>query len=259
MVKKKTNEIVKFDVGEIQVTPGTIVFTEYESLKQQALDLAYNIEMVEVTDENIKTSKKMVAAVSKRVKEIEDRRIAIKKDMLQAYNDFEAQVKEIVNIVKGAESIVRDQVREMEERERDEKREAIHEIFTKRLKHYKFDNMIGFDDFIKPNHLNKTTTMKSIENEMVEWLEKKETDFQVIKSLPNAEEVMVEYLDTKDIGVAMRIVNERNERKQQIAVSTATNHDGKSSYVIEIEDEKDFKLVELFMLSNNIKFKKVVK
>lgn len=248
------------DVEQIQVTPAIIHFNDFERLLSEAKELALNIGQVEVTEENIQVSKKMIAAVGKRVKEMEDRRIAIKKEILSSYHDFESHVKEIVNIVKDAENTVRDQVREMEERERDAKRDAIHEIFEKRLKHYNFDSMFGFDDFIKPQHLNKSVTMKAVESEMVEWLEKKDVDLKVIKSLPDGDEVLVEYLDTKDISVAIQIVNQRHERKQQIAAaSPASKHDFKSSYVITIEDEKDFKLVELFMLSNKIKFEKVVK
>ena len=246
-----TNEIL--NIGEIQVVPGIIVFNEYENLKQQALELAYNIERVEVNDENIKVSKKMLAAVNKRIKEMEDRRIAIKKEILQPYHDFESCVKEIVSIVKDAENIVRDQVREMDEKERNEKREAIREIFEKRINHYYFGELFGFDDFIKPQHLNKSTSINTVEKEMVDWLEKKDVDLKVIESLPNVSEVLTEYLNTKDISLAISIVNDREQAKK--IISKAMNKQRETGYLITLNDEKDFKLVEMFMISNNIKFK----
>lgn len=253
------NEVLKIDIQKIQVVPGLIVFNEYETLKQQAMQLAYNIEQVEVNEENVQVSKKMLAAVNKRVKEMEDRRISIKKELLEPYNMFESQVKDIVNIVKNAESIVRDQLREIEENEREQKKAAISEIFEKRIKHYDFNGMFGFDDFIKPQHLNKSVTMKAVESEMVEWLQKKEVDLNVIKSLPDSEHVLAEYLDTKDISIAIQIVNDR--KRVHEVVSEAMNKERETAYVITLSDEKDFKLMEMFMLANDIKYKfeKVVK
>ncbi|OXS65128.1 hypothetical protein B1B04_25170, partial [Lysinibacillus sp. KCTC 33748] len=63
-----SNELLKVNIEQIRVTPGVIQFQEYESLKQQALQLAEQIEQVEVSEENIQHSKKLLAAVNKRVK-----------------------------------------------------------------------------------------------------------------------------------------------------------------------------------------------
>lgn len=251
-------DLMVFEENQIVVTQGFVEFKGFENLKQEALQLSEQIEKVEVTDENIQSSKKMLAAVNKRVKEMEDRRISIKKEMLAPYTEFEKQVKEIVSIVKTADGIVRKQVKDLEERERDEKRGKISEIFKKRISHYQsFHDIYSVDDFIKTQHLNKSVSMKSVETEMVEWLEKKDSDFKVILSLPNGNEVLSEYLDTKDLSVAINIVNDREERKKQLEqvapVKKIVNEVGQS-FIITLSDEKDFKLVEMFMQQNNIKF-----
>lgn len=250
-------ELMVFEENQIIVRQGIIEFNGFEKLKQDALTLSEQIEKVEVTDENIQTSKKMLAAVNKRVKEMENKRINIKKEIHEPYNDFERQVKEIVSIVKAADTLVRDQVKNLEESERDEKREQVQKIFEKRIKQYSFGDVFGFDNFIKPQHLNKSTSMKSVESEMVEWLEKKDADMKVINSLSNSHEVLMEYLDTKDLSVAINIVNEREERKKQLEqvapVKKEINEVGQS-FIIILSDEKDYKLVEMFMQQNNIKF-----
>lgn len=251
-----TNELITIDLNQIVVNPGTIIFNEFDSLKAQAIDLAERIEQVEVNEDTVQFSKKMLAAVNKRLKEMEDKRISIKKEILTPYILFESQVKEIVNIVKNADNLVRDQVRELEEIEREEKRSKIAATFAKRVKQYVFQDVFRFDDFIKPNHLNKSTSINSIETDMVTWLEKLDADLKVINSLPNSEEVLTEYHDTKDLSVALTIVNDRNERKKQ--VEKLVKPSGKSviqSFVITLSDEKDMKLVTMFMDHNNIKYK----
>lgn len=253
-----STELMVFQTNQIIVTQGVVEFNGFEKLKNEALQLSEQIQGVEVTEENIQSSKKLLAAVNKRVKEMEDRRISIKKEMLEPYNAFETQVKEIVSIVKEADSIVRNQVKDLEEKERTEKEKAIEDLFHKRIVQYSFGETFTFDHFIKPQHLNKSTSMKSVETEMVEWLEKKDADMKVINSLPNAHDVLMEYLDTKDLSVAINIVNDREARKQQLQQTHSVKKTVKEigqAFVITLSDEKDLLLVEMFMKQNNINYK----
>ena len=59
--------IVEFEVGKIS-------FNAYEHIKNKALNLSENLKKVEVSDENIKESKKLIAEVNKDVKKLEDYR-----------------------------------------------------------------------------------------------------------------------------------------------------------------------------------------
>jgi DNA helicase HerA-like ATPase len=255
------NEL-SINIGQIVVKPGTVLFNDFETVKGQALNLSEHISRVEVTEETVQLSKKMLAAVNNRIKEMEDRRISIKKEILEPYNTFEKQVKEIVNIVKEADGIVRNQVKSLEEKERDQKQEVIRGIFEKRMKQYDFSELFGFDSFISSKHLNKSTSINSVEMEMVQWLEKIETDLNVINSLPNAEKIMTEYLDTKDVGIAIRIVNEYEERMKKVVNQVKPPvKESKTTFTVTLFDEKDLLLVEMFMQQHNIKNKidKVVK
>lgn len=251
-----TNELLNVNIEQIIVRPGIVEFNEYETLKEQASLLAEQIQQVEVTEENIQHSKKLLAAVNKRVKEMEDKRISIKKEILYPYNAFESQVKEIVTIVKGADNFVRSQVKELEEQEREAKKSTIAEIFGKRIKQYSFGEMFTFENFLKPTHLNKSTSMKSIETDMVTWLEKIDADLKVIRSLPNSENVLAEYYDTKDLTVAINIVNDREERKQQMAqMVKPVKKEVSNSFNITVYDKKDLDMLEMFMQLQSIKYK----
>ncbi|MGK9347623.1 DUF1351 domain-containing protein, partial [Melissococcus plutonius] len=92
--------IQEFDENALVVDIGTIQFSAFDQIKQSATKLANHIEKVEVTEDNVKESKKLVATVSKQVKKLNDKRIKVKRQMLEPYNDFEKQVKEITDIVK---------------------------------------------------------------------------------------------------------------------------------------------------------------
>lgn len=242
---------------QIMITQGKIDFKEFDHLKQQAMDLADHIANVKVDEENIKQSKKLLAAVNKSVKELEDRRITIKKVMLQPYDHFEAQVKEIVGIVKSADQLLRDQVKDLEEMERQDKQAILEDLWIRRIGLYSFKDLFSFMDFLKPKHLNKTITIDAVEKEMVEFLEAINKDLAVINDLPNADSILSHYTETKDLAAALAMESQAQKRLEQVQASKALaakkviNVD---RYDFTVFEEKDYKLVCMFMESNKINY-----
>lgn len=239
---------------QIIVQQGSVVFSDFERIKLEAIELAEKINLVEVDDENIKQSKKMIAAVNNKIKELEARRITIKKAMLEPYNQFEAQVKEIVGIVKEAEEVVRQQVKQLEEMDRQQKQNELQQIFESRIRHYSFKNLFGFSDFLKPKHLNKTQSIEATEKEMVDFFKRLATDLKVIESLPNAEATLSAYIDTKDLAVAMTLIAQQEQRKRQIESSQALNRNKQQEFVFAVFNDKDAKLIQLLMQQEKIQF-----
>ena len=239
-------EIVKFEVGKID-------FNAYEYIKEKALNLSENLKKVEVTEENIKESKKVIAEVNKDVKKLEDYRIKIKKEMLKPYNDFEAQVKEIVTIVKEADNIVRSQIREMEETERRNKKAVIKEMFEDKVKHYDFNDAITFENFFKENMANKTTSLDKLENELSDWLEQRKMDIGVIKNLED-NEILKEYLETFNLAQSIENAKAREEKNKKVEEVMKKAEKSDKKYIFIISDEKDAKLTEMLLKENKIKY-----
>ncbi|WP_251033560.1 DUF1351 domain-containing protein [Bacillus sp. ISL-75] len=251
------NELMELKLEQIIVQQGNIIFTNFENLKSQAAELASHIANVEVTDENIKESKKMLAAVNKVVKELEGRRIKIKNLMLEPYQAFEEDVKEIVGIVKEADEIVRNQVRSFEEDQRDQKYKKLHDIFMKRIVHYSFRDLFSLNDFIHPSHLNKSMSIEAVENEMVEFLEKISRDLKAIEVMPDAEAVLSHYTEVKDVAAAITLHSQQEARKRQIEASKAIKkNEERIAYLVtaSITEEKELALVKLFFDQHQIKY-----
>jgi hypothetical protein len=250
------NELMKLNMEQIIVRQGYVEFLQFDDLKKQALDLAANMETVEVNEETIKDSKKLLAAVNKRVKELEDRRIRIKKLMLEPYDIFEAQVKEIVRIVKEADETLRQQVRDLEELDRLHKRTQLENIFNKRKVLYTLGDLIDFEDFMEPKHLNKSQSIESTETEMIDFLERTENDVKVMQRLPDVQAHLNAYLGSFNLALAMTQVNQEKERRERIEASQAVskNETAMITKTFTVYDEKDFLLVELYMKNNRIKF-----
>lgn len=251
------NELAEMQLSQIVVTPGAIQFNDFEQLKSQAVELSEQINSVAVTEETVQASKKLLAAVNGRIKDLESRRISIKNEMLEPYKEFETQVKEIVEIVKSADKTVRDQVKNLEEIEREVKAVNIAGLYEKRISSYSFGEWFTVEDFIKPAHLNKSTSLKKVEEELVQWMEKVESDIKLINMSPNSHDVLTEYTVSQDVVSAMTVVAERINRRNVIAeqVKKAKAPTGNTVHIITIDDEKDFTMVRMFMQQNNIKYK----
>lgn len=255
-----TETELSFNPKQIIVTQGLVKFTEYERIKEQAKTLAGIITTFEVTEENIKESKKLLAAVNKRCKELEDERIRIKKMMLEPYQEFEDQVKEIVGIVKEADTVVRQQVKRLEEMERMTKYNDLDEIFQKRLQHYKtLEDLILFEHFVQPRHLNKTTSIDNAETEMIAFLEKTKIDFNVIASMNYSSEILSAYMVSFDLAAAMQKVNQEWERKKAIENSNAIKKqpaENLISYLVTVKvyNQKELKLLEMILQENQFEF-----
>ncbi|EAG3828180.1 DUF1351 domain-containing protein [Listeria monocytogenes] len=255
------NTLPKINIESPVVTQGSILFPAYKKIKSDSLLLAQQIENIEVTEENIKQSKKLLAAVNKEVKNLESERISIKKEMLEPYNEFEKQVKEIVSIVKTADEMVRQQVTQMEEEEREDKKLVLKRMFEKRIRMYDFKTYFTFDDFLENRHLNKSLSINKIESEMVEWLTKIETELKIIETMPYPDEIIAEYKETKDLAVSAQIVSDRHKAQEVIkeAKNDIKDEQLHTKITFTLFDEKDVKLVEMFMQQNKIKFEKVEK
>jgi hypothetical protein len=244
-------------VQSIYITQGKVDFPEYQALKDQAEKLAHEIANVEVTHENIKTSKKMLAAVNKSLKELESRRIHIKKLILEPYQVFEDQVKHIIAIVKEADEIVRDQVRAMEEAEREEKQEKLMDLFQKRIVHYSFRDLFTFKDFFHPRHLNKTSSIEMVEKEIIDFLEKVSRDLNAIEKMPDAEAVLCHYTQVKDVAAAITLYAQEKQRKEQIEASKAIKKEQnivKYLVTIPVETEKELKLLTALLEQHYFEF-----
>ena len=248
------NELINTDeIGTLEFEVGKISFNAYENIKNKALKLSENLKTVEVSEENIKESKKLIAEVNKDVKKLEDYRIKVKKEMSKPYNDFEIQVKEIVKIVKEADEYVRSQIRELEEIERENKKAIVKEMFENKAKHYDFNEIITFDKFFKESMSNKTTSIDKIENELSEWLEQRKMDIEVIKSLKH-DEVLKEYLETFNLALAIENAKVKEEENKKIEEVMKKTEKSSKKYIFIISEEKDAKLAEMLLKENKINY-----
>lgn len=248
-----TKGTLKLSSSVIEVVKPIITFPEYEELINEANRVADYIDSIELTDDNIQEVKGVLAKANRAIKELNDKRIAIKKEIMNPYDDFANQIKEIESIVKKADTRLRSEVRSVEEKERYRKREDIREIWNKRINQYEYAKLMDFEDFIQNKHMNKTTTMKSVEDEMVKFLESSENDLSLLAETERKNEAFELYKESKDLGIVINTIKkkvEQEERNKEILKEVETEE----TYIFTIKGKKDKNFVEMLLKENEIEF-----
>lgn len=245
----------KYETGvpDITYSVPTVTFNGYEFYREQAVIIADHVRSIEVTEDNINDVKKELATARKGVKELDRRRIDIKKEIQSGYAEFERQLKEITAIIDEADTELGAKVRVLDEAERDRKKEQVKALWDKRVQQYAVHALdpAAFEKWLTPQHLNKSTSMKSIEADMVEWLEQRERDIDLLRTMDD--EYLVEYLGTYDTTSAISAVNLRHQMLDTVR-ETAEPDEEKAIFVI--HGKKDIKLAETILTENEINFER---
>lgn len=257
------NELVLPNI-DIVTDNQQIILVGYETLDKQLDQLGEYLSSVEVTQENIKENKKLVAQVRKACNDLNTRRIAFKKEYMKPLTTLENQIKQLDQKAKHFEDHVRDQIKELEEKEREEKYQTILDLFNKRLRIYGSDALYPFKSFFYRSYLNKSYSMNKIEEEMVEWFENRQNDINALIGYSETikqskDEVIAYYLECNNLTVTISHFAELNQTLEKVshAVSTAPRRANKpqpkTSAVIKVLED-DLERVKQLLTASGISF-----
>lgn len=243
---------------ELVIKKPVIEFKEYERLINESAEVADYINSIELTEDNVKDVKKVLAKANKSIKVLNDKRIAIKKEIMEPYDTFHNQIKTIEKIIKDADERLRHEVRKIDEKAREDKEAAIKSMYEKRVMGYEYASLMTFEEFIEPSHLNKTYSMNKVEDDMVDFLEKSENDLRILCQRDNKDEGIDIYKSTKDLGRTLSILEEkekqRKEIKEKLKEVGIEEEKKEEVFVFTIRSKKDAKFVEMLLKENGIDY-----
>lgn len=190
---------MELKVKEVLI-PNEIDFN-YDELKAELMEKANLYATVVYTDEQIALAKKDRAALNKLKSAINDERIRREKEYMKPFADFKSKVNEIIAIIDKPVAIIDKQIKEAEKKEAEEKRAKIEELFagipTK-------PDWLTLDQIWDDRWLNKGVSMRMIEDNMLGWCGRIDTELRSIAGLAyGAYEAAEEYKQSLDLGKAI--------------------------------------------------------
>lgn len=189
---------MKVIIDEYQL-PQELKFN-FEELKTELQAKAKEYEVMTYTEEQLTEAKKDRANLNKLKKALNDERIRREKEYMQPFNEFKSKINEIIAIIDKPVAMIDAQVKNYEEKKKEEKQEAINALFNAK----EFPEWITVGQIQDKSWLNATTSMKQIDDNMTGWKNRIETEQKTIESLPEfAFEAMEIYKTTLDMAKAI--------------------------------------------------------
>lgn len=251
----------------------------YEDIKKWVTEKAKEYKSLVYTEETIATAKTDRATLNKVAKAINDEKIRIKKEVLKPFEDFENKCKELQGIITDASGSIDAQVKAFEEKEQNEKKVAIKSVFDAYIGDYK--DLIMFDLIFNQRWLNKTYTMKKIEEEINHLVVKTSDDIKVLEGQIKDEiilkQVQAFYFShiadsdclSSSLKYGMNVI-ENNKKLEELKQQQEARKEVKAPIVEQTVQEKlqvvDFRVwvtqeqkmkIRDFLIQNNIKYGKV--
>ena len=190
---------MELKVNEL-VVPERITWN-YAELKKELTEKTELYATVVYTDETIKQAKADRAKLNALKTALNSERIRMEREYMTPFNEFKAQVAEIIGIIDKPVKAIDAQIKDYEKREQDEKRAKIIELF---------DGIPNKPEWLKveqlwdPRWLNKSVTFRMIEENILGWLNRIETELATIETLAEGSfEAEAEYKRTLDMGGAI--------------------------------------------------------
>lgn len=231
--------------------PEAIEFN-YSELKSEISERTAAYVGMVYSNDQIKEAKSDVAMLRKFAKALNDERIRVKKEFLKPYEDFETKVRELTGITDKAIANIDNQVKEFEQKKKDEKREQIRALFEE----MNFPKYITLEKVWDESWLNSSVSLSRIKDCLKDVAYRDEKAMSMLNDLPEHSFEAIEYYkDCLDVTVALEKANdlarlakakkEVTEAQAKEKVQEAIPFDGMSepvevAEVIPAEDEERF-------------------
>ncbi len=221
----------ELQVQTIVKEPAKVEFN-FDELSKVLDDQLIKYEGLEFTEKQVKECKKTITELNKGKKALNDYRLATKKELSKEINDFEARCKHLSNKFDDVIEPLKKQADAFEENRKEEKRKKVQEIVDELIEREGLNEKYAAELVIENSYLNKSTTMKSITEELTTKAghlgiqqDKEESDKQIIKmSVEMANErhnvnlldsTYIRLLDYKDVEEIKKSITEDAEREMK--------------------------------------------
>lgn len=171
------------------------------------------------TEESKTEAKKTIASLRKLKKSVNDKKLEVKKSFMIPYTNFEAQVKELDNLIDEPINFINNQVEEFDRKRVEEKKSLISEIYTEIMaEHEEASGYLPLQRIYDSKWENATTTKKAITEAIAERVDHVEKDLGIIRSmgLEFEDKGIEKYKATLELSDAIEVMNQYQKQKEEI-------------------------------------------
>lgn len=197
---------------------GVISFN-FEEIKEKLNSELEIYKNMIFTEESKTEAKKTIASLRKLKKSVNDKKLEVKKSFMIPYTNFEAQVKELDNLIDEPINFINNQVEEFERKRVEEKKALISEIYTEIMaEHVEASGYLPLQRIYDSKWENATTTKKAITETITERVDHVEKDLGIIRSMESEfeDKGIEKYKATLELSDAIEVMNQYQKQKEEI-------------------------------------------
>lgn len=196
-------EVVEIDIDSAVTFTLPVVNFDLDKIKTQVLETIEPIKGMQVTENTLKQAEKIRANLNKFGKAIDDRRKLIIKEISAPIDKVDADIKQLVALVKTESLAIDTQVKDFERREADAKRIQINEIITAELEKTNLTQQYAAQLTILDVYLQKGWTLTKIAKDVTDRAA------QLVLAQDNA--IALETAKANQIANRQALINNQNE------------------------------------------------
>lgn len=203
---EQTTELQKLEFRLINPTEGN--FLRRIDWNKDELETAVKARVaayqnVAYTEETMKEAKADRAELNKLAKRIEEGRKKVKDIVNEPYAVFEAELKEVTQIIKDATGPIDQQIKEFENRQKEEKKQKLLTIYQDNIG--ELEEVLPFEKIFDQRYLNSTFSFAKASGEIKDKIQKVKTDLETINGMDSKYILNVKdvYVKTLDLSKAM--------------------------------------------------------
>ena len=151
-----------------------------DEIKKAVISITEQYKGLAYTEEQLQEAKKDRAMLNAMKKDISDRRIQVKKALLEPYDVFESEVKEVVALIDEPIEMIGKQIEAYEDKVMEEKNTALAQFFSENIG--ELSEVVSYDRIFNPKWLNKTASLSSCKAEIQKIIDDINTDLAAISS-----------------------------------------------------------------------------
>lgn len=267
------NELYSYDTGGIceecrkrgkkmseliQVVQLPVIEQRLRSLKESVDKQVIGAMALVCTEETVQAVKAVRADLNKQFQELEEQRKAVKKAVLGPYEQFEAVYKECVSDgFKKADAALKGKISDVESEMKRQCEDGLREYFAE-LCAAEHVEWLDYDraGIVVDMASAKAKTPKKLREQITNFVTGVSRGVNLIASMDNAEEIMVEFKRTLDAAEAIAIVQERH---QQVQAEKKAQDDREAARAREAEAVKKVEAVSPPVVQPPVEAEKVYK
>ena len=225
---------------ELSVTQQMGVITgNFEAIKAQLESEMAEYKGKTFTEETKKKAKEDLADLRKLKKNVNARKMEVKKAYMKPYDDFEEKVKELICVIDEPIGLIDGQVKEFEEKRINERKAAIEDLYDETVEE-ELRDYIPLERIYGDKWTNATTTMKSIREEINLKVMQTRQDITTIKAMKSEkeEEALHLYMNNNNLAHSIQFLTRYEQEKAEILKKREKEEQERREIELEAERER---------------------